>query len=72
MPEFNGKVKITEKERDRYFEAVYKITTIIPLTKKPEMRFYTLSYTEFVKFCADLVSCGEFIVSVRDSNDTCT
>jgi len=60
-----SKQVITKEEREMYFDARYKVETIIPLVEKPERRIYTFTQEGLDMFLEGYLEYAEFLVKIE-------
>lgn len=59
------KIKITEKERDEYYDVKYEVTTVIPLAGEPYMNKYIFTQEELDQFLQGYEEHAEFLISIK-------
>ena len=57
--------KITAKERDKYMDAKYEVTTVIPLVGKPKMNKYFFTQDQLDIFLECYEEYAEFLVGIK-------
>lgn len=62
-------IVISDDERDKYFHARYRVTTVVPLVEEPYMNTYILDQADLDDFLEGYEEYAEFIVSVERIED---
>jgi hypothetical protein len=59
--------EITAAERTRIMcDAVFKVTTVVPLLDRPHRNVYVLNREEFDTFLADVLVRAEYVIAVEE------
>lgn len=59
---------ISKKDASEYLDAKYIVKTIVPYSRKPEMRIYNLNQIELDSFLEGYYDSAEYIISIEKRN----